>query len=147
MFDSRVLAQRILLSRRDLDWDQQRLADESGVSRTYISQIERGRKTNIGIDVIVALAHALGVQVAWLVGEAADALGENPERVLREEGGEYLTLDVDSQQQRRLLQEAFDALSALSPAAQISAVKYLRVMRRIEEEGDNGEAPPPRIVE
>lgn len=145
MFDARVLAQRLLLSRRDLNWDQQKLADESGVSRTYISQIERGRKTNVGIDVVFSLAEALGVHVSWLVGEDEDALGENSHQVEQELAGESLTVEVDNKEQRRLLQEAIDALSALPPREQRRAVQLLRMMRQIEEE-EQGSNVPPRII-
>ncbi|MBX3050847.1 MAG: helix-turn-helix transcriptional regulator [Caldilineaceae bacterium] len=62
------LGKRIYLSRRDLNWGQDELAASSGVSRGYISNIERGRITNVGVEVLVALAQALGISPAYLMG-------------------------------------------------------------------------------
>ena len=101
MYDSKVLASRVLLSRRDLDWDQKQLSEQSGVSRPYISQIERARKTNISVDVLFALADALGVTVQYLMGLTDDPLGEGSERVLREQSGDYVVFEVESGEERR----------------------------------------------
>ena len=76
MFKAKELADRLLLSRRDLHWDQEELSRRSGVSRGYISEIERLRKTNIGVEVVFALAEALGVTVPYLLGISDDPLGE-----------------------------------------------------------------------
>lgn len=62
------LGVRILLSRRDLDWDQAELAKRSGVSRGHISKIERGDTENLTITVAFALADALGISRAYLLG-------------------------------------------------------------------------------
>jgi transcriptional regulator with XRE-family HTH domain len=64
------LAKRLLLSRHDREWNQDELADQAGVSRTYVSDIERGKAKNIGIDVVMALAHALSISPSYLMGEA-----------------------------------------------------------------------------
>lgn len=73
MYNARVFAQRLLLARRDLQWDQDELARKSGVSRGYISEIERLKKTNIGVEVVFALADALGVTIPYLLGLSDDA--------------------------------------------------------------------------
>ncbi len=70
MSKSLTLASRLLLSRRDLHWGQEELASASGISRTYISDIERGKITNVGVEVVFALAAALGVSVQYLLGLA-----------------------------------------------------------------------------
>jgi len=44
---------------------QERLAELSGLHRTYISSLERGQR-NVGIDNVRALAQALGVSAASL---------------------------------------------------------------------------------
>ena len=67
------LAWRLLRSRRDMNWRQEDLAQASGVSRTYISEIERGRVTNVGVEALSALADALGVTVQYLLGLTDDA--------------------------------------------------------------------------
>lgn len=145
MFSAKALAQRLLLSRRDLEWDQQDLADKSEISRTYISQIERGKKTNVGIEVIFSLAEALGVTVPYLLGISDDPLGEGADRVQKEMSGDVLTVDVESQEQRKLMQEAVDALAALPPREQRRAVSLLRMMRQVEEEEQA--SANPRIIE
>ena len=80
--DSRdSLGVRLLLSRRDLDWDQAELAKKSGVSRGHISKIERGDIDNLTITVAFALADALGISRAYLLGisEVITSEGEDKE--------------------------------------------------------------------
>ena len=146
MYDSKVLASRVLLSRRDLDWDQKQLSEQSGVSRPYISQIERARKTTISVDVLFALADALGVTVQYLMGLTDDPLGEGSERVLREQSGDYVVFEVESGEERRVMQQLVDEYSALSPRSQRLAIEYLRMMRQVEEEEREREQRPPRII-
>ena len=146
MYDSKVLASRVLLSRRDLDWDQKQLSEQSGVSRPYISQIERARKTNISVDVLFALADALGVTVQYLMGLTDDPLGEGSERVLREQSGDYVVFEVESGEERRVMQQLVDEYSALSPRSQRLAIEYLRMMRQVEEEEREREQRPPRSI-
>lgn len=144
MFDARQLGNRVLLGRRQLGLDQHELARVSGVSRSRISEIERGKGSNVGIDAIYGLAQALGVTVPYLLGLTENELGEDIDRVQRELDDETLTIDVESKEQRRLLQEAIDALSALSPREQRRAVRLLRTMRDIEE--DEGQENVPHII-
>lgn len=68
------LRERLLLSRRDLHWNQIDLMEKSGVSRGYISNIERGHTENVGIEVVFALSRALGISVAYLIGLTDDPL-------------------------------------------------------------------------
>jgi transcriptional regulator with XRE-family HTH domain len=74
MVDMKLLGQRLLLSRRDLDLDQIELAAKSGVSNTYISDLERGRTRNVSVDVVLSLADALGVSIQYLLGLTEDPL-------------------------------------------------------------------------
>jgi len=145
MFDARELGIRVLVSRRDLGLDQSELARRSGVSRSRISEIERGKGTNVGVDAIYGIASALGVSVPYLLGLSEDVLGEGAERVLREMAGNQVTIEVDNAEQRHLIEEAIDALSALPARDQRRAVQLLRMMRQIEEEEQSVESP--RVVE
>lgn len=43
-------------------WNQERLAEEVGISRNYLSQIERGVATNLSWKVVNRLAAALGLE-------------------------------------------------------------------------------------
>ena len=140
------LAWRLLRSRRDMNWRQEDLAHASGVSRTYISEIERGRVTNVGVEALSALADALGVTVQYLLGLTDDALGEGSERVLREQSGDYVVFEVESGEERRVMQQLVDEYSALSPRSQRLAIEYLRMMRQVEEEEREREQRPPRII-
>ncbi len=70
-------------------WSQQRLADESGVNKATINQIERGRRSP-NVETLEKLANALGVGVADFFPKAQAPLwsDEPPER--------RLTLDYDA---------------------------------------------------
>jgi len=46
---------------------QSRLAIESGVSQSYINELERGKKNNPSVVVLVKLAKALGVSIMELL--------------------------------------------------------------------------------
>ena len=127
-------------------WDQEDLAERSGVSRGYISEIERGVKKNVGVEVVFLLAGALGVTVPYLLGLTDDPLGEGMERVQREQAGDYVIFEVETSDQRRTLQQLIDEYSALSPRNQRQALSYLRMMRQLEEEESRGAAPAPHIV-
>lgn len=73
------LAQRIRLSRKDLHLTQQQLADNAGVSRSYIGNLENGSTDNIGRDIAVALATALGISLEYLLGVQDDPLYGMPD--------------------------------------------------------------------
>jgi len=145
MLDSKKLARNVLWARKELGFTQEYLAEKVGVSRAYIANIEAGRAKNVGIDIIDGLASELGVTVPYLLGLSENALGENSHQVEQELAGESLTVEVDNKEQRRLLQDAIDALSALPPREQRRAVQLLRMMRQIEEE-EQGSNVPPRII-
>lgn len=132
-----------------MEWRQEDLANASGVSRTYISEIERGRITNVGIEAIFSLAEALGVTVPYLLGLSDDPLGEGAEKVLKEQSGEYVVFDVDEDADRRTLRQLVDDFLALSPSHRRMAQTYLHMMRQIEEEetrANQTNLPQPRII-
>lgn len=102
----KTLAYRVLLSRRDLDWNQENLAEKSGVSRGHISKIERGDTTNITIEVAYALADALGVSRAYLIGLTDDPHGGIPDSELNAE--ERVQFDALTQEFIHLYQQLDD---------------------------------------
>lgn len=63
-----VLARNIRNLRLAQGLSQERLAELSGMHRTYVGSVERGER-NISIDNVEALAVALGVRVATLVDD------------------------------------------------------------------------------
>lgn len=74
MFDPKRLAERLLLERRRIDIDQIELGRRASVSGGYISDIERGKVTNIGVEKLFAIASGLGVSPWYLLGQTEDPL-------------------------------------------------------------------------
>lgn len=60
---------RLRLLRDRQGWSQSELARRSGVSQTYISELEAGKKQPT-VPIVRRLAAALGVTVGDLIGEA-----------------------------------------------------------------------------
>lgn len=58
--DRRILGQRLRALRRERDLTQEQLAERAGVDSKTVSRAENGH-FNIGVDLIGALARALGV--------------------------------------------------------------------------------------
>ena len=61
-----VLARRLRVLRFIRGWSQETLAEVSGLHRTYVSAIERGR-CNLSLGSMTKLADALGVTVVELL--------------------------------------------------------------------------------
>lgn len=112
-----ILANRLLLSRRELDVTQEDLAAQAGnVSAAYVSSLERGKVTNPTVEVIEALAHVLGVDPAYLAGWSDAPLGD-----------EAIAQPVDPR-----LQELLDLFDDLDPAGQAAALEIIRTLRRTQ---------------
>jgi len=62
------LGRKVQETRRDLGWNQQQLADNADLDRTYISAVEHG-KQNLTLGAIVKLADALGVELVQLLSK------------------------------------------------------------------------------
>ena len=60
-------------ARTRLGWSREALAYHSGVSWSAIAQIESGRRKDVRLSSLSALAAALGVSVDYLIGTAAAA--------------------------------------------------------------------------
>jgi len=65
--DSRRLGAAVRAARQRRSWTRETLAHESGLSFAAITQIETGRRTEVRVSSLVALADALGVSVDYLV--------------------------------------------------------------------------------
>ncbi len=116
---------RILLSRRDLNLNQDALAAAVGVSQAYISGIERDKITNPTLEVVEGLAAALGVSPAYLLGLSDNPLGR--EQVA---GDDQVVLDVRSPEERRLVVDTVEELQSLSDEDQRLALGLIRQIRR-----------------
>jgi len=62
----RKVGHRIRELRQKKGWSQEKLAEEAGLHRTYIGQVERGEKS-IGIGNLFRIAAALGFPASKLV--------------------------------------------------------------------------------
>lgn len=67
--DSAELGRQVLAKRKEKGLNQSELGNLVGVSRNYVSQIERGVARSISMKVINQLAVALGASAGELTGE------------------------------------------------------------------------------
>ncbi len=67
--DAKELGRRVHSHRKEKDFSQEELAHLVGISRNYVSLIERGEAHGISMKVISRLAVALGTSPAELTGE------------------------------------------------------------------------------
>lgn len=125
---------RVLIERRRLNMKQEVLARQIGVDRSYVSQIERNVDVNVGVKTLAALADALGVSMAYLLGATESPLGESDAKVMKEMAGEYVTVDVDSEEERRLVRSLIVEFNALPRRAQEAAIEMIRLLRKMENE-------------
>ena len=63
----KMFGQMVADKRRELGKSQQELADAAGITRVYVSEIERGRVSNPSVDMLFALAGALDTDAAELL--------------------------------------------------------------------------------
>lgn len=102
------LPERLLLSRRQANLNQLELARRSSVSNSYISDIENGRISNVGLEVIEVLARALEVPPQWLAGWGDDSLLSSEVEELDEEVKKLIDVyqQLDSKQKSLLIEMA-----------------------------------------
>ncbi len=63
------LGRRVSKKRKDLELSQEVLAERAGISRNYLSIIERGDANNISMDVLNRIAAALETTSTEILGE------------------------------------------------------------------------------
>jgi len=119
---SDTLGGRVLLARRDLNINQDELARRTGVSRPFISDIERGKTTNVGMETVFALAEALGVRAEHLFGFSDVIVDEG----ILEEG--WVAYEVDDPEEHRLIQEIIRLFQGLKSEDQRFALSFMRRM-------------------
>jgi len=71
MFDSSIFAQRVRMARLSKKLTQSALAEVLGVTKTYVSDLERSRRTTT-IEKFVTLADVLDVSTDYLFGRTDD---------------------------------------------------------------------------
>ena len=97
-----------MLLRRESGLRQEDLADISGVSQSYIANIERGRVTNVGIEYVFALARALDVRVQYLLGLSEVVVDEEEEELTIAEARSGYTVDP-------ALRELLELIEGMTP--------------------------------
>ncbi len=124
------LAQRLLISRRDLDMTQEDLARRAGnVSPAYISSLERGKVTNPTADVLETLATALGVPPGYLIGWSDDPSGESLPASIAEGRVVY---QVASPAEYRQTQQLLDSWQDLTHEDQRMILDMIDRLRKVE---------------
>lgn len=142
---TKLLPERLLLSRRDLHWNQIDLAEKSGVSRGHISNIERGHTTNVSVEVIFSLADALGVSSLYLLGLTDDPLFNVSDRERIEEEKERVLKDQEINLQTfRLAQQFIDIFTELTERDQVILLRMAETMRQADTPRIIGEAHDPK---
>lgn len=61
-----MLGDELRVARLSASWSQEKLAEEAGISRNYVSLLELNLKSPT-VDVLFAICHALGVSAADLI--------------------------------------------------------------------------------
>lgn len=61
-----MLSTNIRVFRAERDYSQEQLADEAGLNRTYLGDVERGEQ-NVTLATLEALADAFGIQIGELL--------------------------------------------------------------------------------
>lgn len=69
--NAKELGRQVQVKRREKELSQTELGDLVGISRNYVSMIERGEAENISMKIVNQLAIALGTSPSELTGESA----------------------------------------------------------------------------
>lgn len=132
--NAKTLGQRVLTSRRDLHLDQEELSQKSGVSRSRISEIERGKAPNIGVEAVFSLASALGVSPIYLLGMTDNPSGEPDAKVLAEQSDQFVVAEVDGADAKQNIRDLIAAYQMLPKSQQAALLGFIRSLRSDEEE-------------
>ena len=100
-----TVGDRIKKVREAKGWTQEKLADESKVSRGFLSEVEK-RGKNISLDLLLRIANALGASVGYLATGEGEHLGERKPVVIP------LELSLAAQELRLSYPETLDLLDA-----------------------------------
>ena len=100
-----TVGDRIKKVREAKGWTQERLADESKVSRGFLSEVEN-RGKNISLDLLLRIANALGASVGYLATGEGEKLGERKPVVIP------LELSQAAEELRLSYPETLDLLDA-----------------------------------
>ena len=102
-----------MIERRRLGMKQDVLAKLANVHRSYISQIENDADVKVSVDVVAALAEALGVTIPYLLGLTDNPLGLTDERS-SSDLDDQIVITVEDPRDRALIQEIVELLARSS---------------------------------
>ncbi|OGQ99756.1 MAG: hypothetical protein A2505_00830 [Deltaproteobacteria bacterium RIFOXYD12_FULL_55_16] len=84
-----AIGKKIQERRKDLRWTQEKLSKVSGVSRTKISQLERGRLSELGFTKLLRILTSLGLTFQVVRQDPTPRLDELQKRKFREDSDEW----------------------------------------------------------
>ena len=122
---------RILRSRRDQTLIRQNCRSEPG-DRPYISQLEHGKKTNVSVEVIEALAIALDVSPTYLLGYSDNPTGEPDAKVLAEQSESYVVAEGGRRRRQTKPAGADHRLSEPAKSQQTALLGFIRSLHNDE---------------
>jgi transcriptional regulator with XRE-family HTH domain len=67
--DAKELGRQVLARRREKRWSQEELGQQVGISRNYVSLIERGEADRVSMKVINRLSLVFGASISQLTGD------------------------------------------------------------------------------
>lgn len=72
-----ALGEAIRAERKRLGWSQEELAEQAGLNRAYVTDLENGRRTP-NLDTLVRVAKGLGMKTSKLLSAGEARLSERP---------------------------------------------------------------------
>lgn len=113
-------AKRIRLLREDRDIKQKDMAEKLGKSRSFMSEVESGKK-NLTIQDIAEIARVLGTTTDYLLLLTDDPNPPNS-------SSEYVSLEVRSPVERELLEDWADTIQDMSHDQRRSLLETVRLL-------------------
>jgi len=133
-----TLSQRLLISRKQLNLNQQDVARRANVNRSYISDLETGRITNPTVSVIERIASAIQVQPQYLTCWSDNPTGDEPPASIHDG---RIVYQVETLNQYRIVQDILDELADMPNDDQYLALQLVRQINRVRR-GPHPESLP-----
>jgi transcriptional regulator with XRE-family HTH domain len=73
-----LVGNRIRQRRHELDWSQDVLAQQAGISKSFLSDLENGKRS-VGADTLLEIARVLGLSLDYLM-QGTDTDTESPSK-------------------------------------------------------------------
>lgn len=99
------VAEKLRMLRRKSDESLQAVADDVGVSKSHLWELETGKSSKPSLELIASLAEHYKVSVSYLVGEAPDDQADDQQLLVL-----YRNLKNLSRNDRETLETIIDAM-------------------------------------